>query len=121
MQNDSKTHLPKRIAIKKQNAPAKKATAKKEKKVTDLPPDDLPLSDEWLTIADLVDRFQVKRGVIYRYRIEGILRAHKWGGTVRFNKTYVDWMIQNGGKFAWLGWLLAVSNNFDWLMDWIAA
>lgn len=139
-QNKPGTNMPKKAAAKKKNAPAKKATpnkqaapkkqaalkkkavAKNRKGIVYLSPADLPLTDKWFTISELEIMFNVKRGVISRYRQAGILRPHKWGGTLRFNKTYVDWMIQNGGKkFTWLGWLLALTNNFEWVADLLAA
>lgn len=104
---------------RKASAPPKAASPKnhrrKKKKIVPLYPPDLPLSDIWYTFADLTIKINVKRGAIYRYIKKGILRAHYWGGTVRFNKAYVDWMFENGGKkFTWFGWLIALTQYFDW-------
>jgi len=82
--------------------------------VKQLSPDDLPLSDTWYHMDDLITMFKVKRPTIDRYRLMGILRHHKWGGTLRFNKTYVDWMIKNGGrKLSCILWLLSTW-NWEW-------
>ena len=82
--------------------------------VKQLSPDDLPLSDTWYHMDDLITMFKVKRPTIDRYRLMGILRHHKWGGTLRFNKTYVDWMIKNGGrKLSCIVWLLSTW-NWEW-------
>jgi len=67
------------------------------------PPADLPLSDTWYHFSDLMQMFKVSRSTVSRYISKGILLYHKWGGTIRFNKTYVDWMVQNGNRnFSWI-------------------
>lgn len=73
--------------------PVKKS---KKKKVVPLWPENLPLDEIWYTFADLMALLKVGRTSIDRYRNMGLLRHHKWGSTLRFNKAYVDWMIQNG-------------------------
>lgn len=99
-------------------AASPKNVRRKKKEFIPLYPPDLPLSDTWYTYADLILIIKVGRGAIYRYIQMGILRVHAWGGTVRFNKAYVDWMFENGGKkFTWIGWLMALINNFDWAAD----
>lgn len=86
---------------KKPVAKAKKATPKK--KLKNPPPPDLPLSDTWYHFADLMGMFKVSRTTIRRYVRLGILFKHKWGTTIRFNKTYVDWMVNNGNRnFSWI-------------------
>jgi hypothetical protein len=112
----------KRKASALPKAASKKNSPRKKEKIVPLYPPDLPLSEKWYTYADLVIMIQVKRGAIYRYIQKGILRKHYWGGTPRFNKTYVDWMFENGGKkLSWFGWLIAITHNFDWMIDMMAA
>ena len=82
--------------------------ANKPESLKNLPPADLPLSDTWYHFSDLMEMFKVSRSTIDRYIKLGILLTHKWGGTLRFNKTYVDWMIQNGNRnFSWIIALLS--------------
>jgi hypothetical protein len=113
---------------KKQNKPKgsmlpkaasqKNKAGHRKKEIVPLYPPDLSLSEKWYTYTDLEQIINVKRGVIYGYTRKGILRLHNWGGTVRFNKAYVDWMFENGGKkFTWFGWLLAITHSFDYVTD----
>jgi len=112
----------KRKGSKLPKAASPKSTRRKKKKIIPLYPLNLPLSDIWYTFADLMLIIKVKRGVIYSYIRKGILRPHDWGGTIRFNKAYVDWMFENGGKkLSWFGWLIAITHNFDWMIDMVAA
>ena len=91
----------KKPAAKKPVAKTKKAAPKE--KLKNPPPADLPLSDTWYHFADLMGMFKVSRTTLRRYITLGILFKHKWGTTIRFNKTYVDWMVNNGNRnFSWI-------------------
>jgi hypothetical protein len=115
-QNKRKAGALPKAASPKNNPPQKK------KKFVPLYPLDLPLSDTWYTYSDLIIMIKVERGAIHRYSKRGLLRAHRWGRTVRFNKAYVDWMFENGGKkFTLFGWLVALTHNFDRMVDMMAA
>jgi len=110
--------------MKKKKNPAPDVPKKAPKKIPDqkeftpLYPNDLPLQEKWYTNASLQQLMEVSRGTIYSYRRKGLLRTHKWGGTIRFNKAYVDWMMENGGKkLSWFSMLFTLANNFDWLTD----
>jgi hypothetical protein len=111
----------KKAPVKKttdEKPPARKASAKKTpakkpksefKKVTrkrkpiEPPPDDLPLSDTWLYFAEVEQMFKVKPRTINRWCEKGILVKHDWLGTIRFNKAYIDWMIEYGSrKYSWM-------------------
>jgi len=102
------TNAKNKPVAKKPVAKVKKAT--KKKKLKNPPPADLPLSDTWYHFADLMGMFKVSRSTIERYVGSGILFKHKWGTTIRFNKTYVDWMINNGNRnFSWIIALLTTA------------
>lgn len=117
--NQANGDVPPKARFKKSTKlpPEKKDALPKKNEIVYLSPPDLPLTDEWYTVADLMKMFKVERGAVSRYRKSGILRPHKWGGTLRFNKTYVDWMIHNGGnKLLSIICLMAIP-DIDWLMD----
>ena len=88
---------------------AKTQKVMRKKKQIVLPPDDLPLSDIWFFSAELEQMFRVKPRTISRWCDKGILVKHNWLGTIRFNKAYVDWLIEYGRrKFSWI---LAVAGS----------
>jgi hypothetical protein len=111
-----------------QKPPAKKTTGKKTDaakptgktaKITRnkipilLPPDDLPLSDVWFYSAEVEQMLKVKSRTINRWCNKGILVKHNWLGTIRFNKAYVDWLIEYGGRrFSWILALAGSAMNF---------
>ena len=105
-------------ASKKNQAGAKMKPANENVNKKQDPPvyvfPDLPLSETWFHFADLMEMFKVSRTTLDRYISTGILFKHKWGGTHRFNKSYVDWMIQgNRGKLSLILSLLMCSDSFD--------
>lgn len=83
---------------KRKRPSPKKADGSARKKLANPPPLDLPLADKWYQYQDLMMLLDVKRNVLTGYIRSGILISHKWGGTRRINKAYVDWMIKNGQK-----------------------
>ena len=110
---------PKKTTTASDNKPVSKKLNGADEKVNkpenlkNPPPVDLPLSDTWYHFSDLMEMFKVSRSTIDRYIKSGILLTHKWGGTLRFNKTYVDWMIQNGNRnFSWIIAFISSADSF---------
>jgi len=102
---------PKKATSRKSNDVDKNESANQNKAAYTFP--DLPLSDTWYHFADLMRILKVSRPTLDRYIKSGMLFKHKWGGTRRFNKSYVDWMIQgNRGKLSWFIALITSAESF---------
>ena len=65
-------------------------------KLKNPPPLDLPLAKEWYYCDEVMTELKVTRDVLNNFINTGLLITHKWGGTMRINKAYLDWMIVNG-------------------------
>lgn len=102
----------KKATSQKNNRADKKESANQNQPVHTFP--DLPLSDTWYHFADLMKMLKVSRPTIDRYIKSGILLKHKWGGSQRFNKSYVDWMIQgNRDKLSWIIAMITYVDSFE--------
>lgn len=98
MSNQSSPATRNNESAKRKRPSRKKPDGSARKKLANPPPLDLPLSDTWYHYHHLMQMFNVKREVIDGYIKSGILISHKWGGTLRINKVYLDWMIDNGKR-----------------------
>jgi|GEM_PF-2732125 len=110
--NEKSTSASKKKQTGAKKEPANENVNKKQDRPVYVFPD-LPLSETWFHLADLMDMFKVSRTTIDRYIRTGCLFKHKWGGTLRFNKSYVDWMIQgNRGKLSWFIAMITYADSF---------
>ena len=89
---------PKKVSPKRKRPSPKKADGSATGKLDNPPPPDLPLAEKWYLFKDVMIMLELTRPVIDRLIKSGLLITHKWGGTLRINKAYFDWMVEKGKR-----------------------
>jgi hypothetical protein len=86
----------------------KKADGSAWEKLDNPPPLDLPLAEKWYLFKDVMSMLDLTRPVIDRLIKSGLLI----GNTLRINKAYFDWMIENGKRiFSFLAPILTLGSD----------
>jgi hypothetical protein len=83
-------------SVPPKSPPQNKIESSVRAKLKNPPPLDLPLSKEWFYCDEVMTELKVTRDVLNKFIKKGLLITHEWGGTMRINKAYLDWMIVNG-------------------------
>ncbi len=104
--------IPKKVYSQRKRPLPKKADGSARQKLANPPPLDLPLSEKWYPFKDVMVMLKLTRPVIDRLIKSGLLITHKWGGTLRINKAYLDWMLENGKRvFSFLAPIITIGSD----------
>ena len=102
----------KKVSPKRKRPSPKKADGSATGKLDNPPPPDLPLAEKWYLFKDVMVMLELTRPVVDRLIKSGLLITHKWGGTMRINKAYFDWMVEKGKRvFCLLAPILSLGND----------
>ena len=103
---------PKKESPKRKRPSPKKADGSATEKLTNPPPLDLPLAEKWYHFKEVMTMLNLTRPVINGFIKSGLLITHKWGGTLRINKAYLDWMVESGKRvFSFLAAILTLGSD----------
>lgn len=106
------TATTKKVSPKRKRPSPKKADGSATEKLDNPPPPDLPLGENWYLFKDVMIMLKLTRPVIDRLIKSGLLITHKWGGTLRINQAYLDWMVKNGKRiFSLLAPILTLGSD----------
>ena len=110
--NQNSPATPKKESPKRKRTSPKKPDGSASEKLANRPPIDLPLAEKWYHFNDVMIMLKSTRPVVNRLIKSGLLVTHKWGGTLRINKAYLDWMLQNGKRiYSFLATILMIGSD----------
>ena len=103
---------PKKGSPKRKRPSPKKPDGSASEKLANRPPIDLPLAEKWYLFKEVMVMLELTRPVVNKLIKSGLLVTHKWGGTLRINKAYLDWMLENGKRiFSFLASILTLGSD----------
>lgn len=112
MSKQNSPATPKKVSPKRKRPSPKKPDGSASEKLSNRPPLDLPLAEKWYPFKEVMAMLELTRPVINRLIKSGLLITHKWGGTLRINKAYLDWMLENGKRvFSILVFLITMESD----------